>query len=244
MDKTSLGDRMKYHEDEKREYLSVNDPIILRIDGKAFHTYTKRCDKPVDGKLSTAFRLATNFTCREIQQCMFAYSQSDEISILLSGWDNTTSDVWFGGNVQKIASVSASIFTVYFNEMIHTLFDGKGKEMAFFDARCWNVPKTEVENYFIWRQFDARCNSISSYARSFYSHKQLLNKKIPDLLKMMEEENGFIWKNLPSDLKWGFTSIKKKDNLKRMDWKIDLNVPDFVSERDYFQKYIWSQMEK
>ncbi len=115
--------------------------------------------------------------------------------------------------------------------------------MANFDARCWNVPKEEVENYFIWRQADAHRNSVSSYARSFYSHKELLNKKMPDLLSMMEEKK-FVWENLPSDLKWGFTCIKKKDKLERVDWKIDLNIPDFVEERDYFKKYIWSQLEQ
>ena len=118
MDKTSLGDRMKGYEDNTRKYLNPNEPIMIRIDGKAFHTYTKQFDKPVDNRFAMTIRLATVSTCLEIQQCMFGYSQSDEISILLNGWDNQNSEVWFGGNVQKIASVSTSIFTAHFNSII------------------------------------------------------------------------------------------------------------------------------
>ncbi|MEM4260957.1 MAG: tRNA(His) guanylyltransferase Thg1 family protein, partial [Candidatus Woesearchaeota archaeon] len=156
MKKSSIDDRMKRYENVNRYSLIRRTPVIIRLDGKAFHSFTKDLDKPFDEDLHNTFKQTVFYLVSQIQGAVFAYTQSDEISILLRDWDTLTTDAWFDYNIQKMASVSASIVTAKFNMLWH-----KSNKIAFFDSRVFNLPKEEVCNYFIWRQQDATKNSIN-----------------------------------------------------------------------------------
>lgn len=169
----NLGDRMKRYESVTRHFLVPKLPVILRLDGKAFHTFTRNCEKPFDSSLNHAFVVATHQLLNEIQGSAFAYHQSDEVSILVTDFSSLDAEQWFGGNVQKIISVASSIFTAHFNAN----YRYKRDTLAYFDCRVFQLPNTvEVVNYFRWRNKDCWRNAISGIAQTMYSDKELHGK--------------------------------------------------------------------
>ncbi len=165
-----LGDRMKgNYENRYRVYLTRRTPVIMRLDGKAFHTLTKGCHKPFDHDLHCCMRAAACAVLAEVQGAQCAYIQSDEVNILLTDYRRLDTEAWFDYNIQKIVSVAASICSVAFS-----LAYGK---VGIFDCRAFNIPEKEVCNYFIWRQKDWERNSLFMLANSFLSAKELHKKK-------------------------------------------------------------------
>lgn len=246
----TLSDRMKDYEVVSDYRLTKRTPVIVRIDGKAFHTYTKGLDKPFDNILSEAM----NYVCRKlietIQGCKFAYTQSDEISLLLTDWDKSTTDCYFNYRVQKMVSVLASSVTMYFNQYIVSkvlcwqkseselskeLFDKWVAKAgcAIFDARAYNLPKEEVCNYFIWRQEDASRNSIQSLGRSKFSFKQMLNKKNNEVQDMLFNEYDINWNFIDTKWKRGFAVYRDEDSIKS-----DFEIPLFKQNRAFIDKYL------
>lgn len=194
----SLGNRMKNnYEDRYRIKLTRRMPVILRLDGKAFHTLTRNCKKPFDDVFIDCMEVASRETCEEIQGAKCGYTQSDELSILLTDFDSLETDAWFDYNLQKMVSVTASIMTMAFNN-VYPSSNGK----AYFDCRAFNVPKEEVANYFIWRQKDWLRNSLSMFARSFFSQKELMNRSASDVHEMLHTK-GENWVKLDDRLKNG-----------------------------------------
>lgn len=117
MDRTTLGDRMKNnYENITRYYLTRRMPVIIRIDGKAFHTFTRGFKKPFDDVLVKTMQDTMRYLCENIQGCVLGYTQSDEISLVLTDYAELTTDAWFGNNLQKMCSVSASMATLAFNK--------------------------------------------------------------------------------------------------------------------------------
>src|SRR5271166_1882089 len=187
MSKDSLGDRMKVFEGAYRIGLPIRMPVIIRVDGKAFHTYTAGCKKPFDAGLMECMNLTAMELCKELQGCQMAYVQSDEISLLLTNYQTFDTQSWFDNNLQKMVSVAASIAGVTFtmnSDKVWGFDEYYGlpiQRPAYFDARAWVLPKEEVTNYFLWRQQDATRNSVQMLAHSLYSHKQLNNKNSSEL---------------------------------------------------------------
>lgn len=172
----SLGDRMKGYENIARNYLARRIPVIIRVDGKAFHTFTRGMEKPFDRILMTTMQKTMKYLCENIQGCVFGYTQSDEITLVLTDYATITTDAWFGYNIQKMCSVAASMATLAFSntyaaelwknfpEAMRSSDNGKNKYIetlvakmgtAMFDARVFSIPKDEVCNCLIWRQQDA-----------------------------------------------------------------------------------------
>jgi tRNA(His) 5'-end guanylyltransferase len=208
--KDPLGDRMKdFYEDRTRYKLARRTNTIIRIDGKAFHTFTKGLDRPFDRGLIEDMDKTAEFLCQNIQGAKFAYVQSDEISILITDYDDIDTHAWFDGNLQKMVSIAASLATAKFNQlrMARACSDSDGDlaekmlanleieqfKLAMFDARVFQIPyQEEAINYFIWRQQDATRNSISSVAQSLYSAKELNGKKTSDMQEMIFQK-GINW---------------------------------------------------
>ncbi len=239
-----LGNRMKEnYENRTRYFLPRRTYTIIRLDGKAFHTFTRGMKKPFDQDFIDMMDSTAKFLCEEIQGAQMAYVQSDEISILLTDFDKITTDSWFDSNLQKMASVSASMAAAFFNNV--NVFNHS--DLAFFDARVFTIPDpVEVENYFVWRQKDATRNSIAMTAQSLYSHKQLEGKSQVDQMDMIHEK-GQNWNDLPAGFKRGRTIYQKKTNTMSAD-SFDQTVytskewviitPDFLKEREIFKEII------
>lgn len=117
MDKTSLGDRMKCYENAFRYYLPKRMPIIIRIDGRAFHTFTRGFNRPFDEVLMSTMQQTAKTLCEQVAGCKMAYVQSDEISLLVTNDDTLETQPWFDNNLQKLVSLTASIATLSFNKI-------------------------------------------------------------------------------------------------------------------------------
>lgn len=183
--KDSLGDRMKNnYENISRTKLMRRTPVIMRLDGKAFHTLTRECKKPFDDKFSMAMKETARAVLEEAQGSQFAYVQSDEISILFTDYATHETQAWFDYNIQKMCSVAASIASVTFTKEF--------MKTGYFDCRVFNIPREEVINYFIWRQQDWQRNSVQMLARSEYSQKELQHKTVPMMHDMLKEK-GIDW---------------------------------------------------
>ena len=204
--KDSLGDRIKQYEECFNYKFTNRLPVIIRIDGKAFHTWTKKtkCIKPFDEKLINLMSNTTKYLCENISGCVLGYCQSDEISLCLINSQTNQTQSWFDNRIQKIVSVSSSLATYYFNT--NNPFDNKIP--ALFDSRAFILPENEVVNYFIWRQRDATRNSISSLAQSLYSHKELMNKTSDEKQELCFQK-GHNWNDLPVSNKRGVLVYKK-----------------------------------
>ena len=224
MKKDSLGDRMKQYEGIPRINLMRRNPVIIRIDGKAFHTFTRGFRRPFDDILIESMQETMKYLCENIQGCKIGYCQSDEISLLLVDYENINTAAWFDYQVQKMCSIAASMATLAFNrafeEIVEALnFDWpmeveginsdylsalyRAREKgAMFDARCFSIPKEEVCNYFLWRQNDCVRNSIQMVAQANFSHKQLQNKSCDELQEMLWQEKNINWND--------FETVKKR----------------------------------
>lgn len=226
----SLGDRMKgNYENRTRISLPRRTYTIIRLDGKSFHTYTKGLNKPFDEGFVNDMAETTKYLCENIQGCKFGYVQSDEISLLLTDFDTLATDAWFDGNIQKIASVSSSMATAKFNmlrlgetmklmEKDEIYLKPKGikefEKLATFDSRVFTIPsRTEVINYFVWRQQDAVRNSIQGLAQSKFSHKELEGKNTSVLQEMMFQKDGTNWDKLDDKLKRGSMVVRVNEEL-------------------------------
>lgn len=226
-----LGDRMKGYEEPTKQTLTRRTPTIIRVDGKAFHTWTKqaKCERPFDSKLHYAMLRTTCSLMDEVQNAAVAYTQSDEISVLLTDWTNLDTEQWFAGSVQKIASVSASIATAVFNMWMESY---SRLNPALFDARVFQLPKEEVANYFIWRQKDALRNSVSMLGRAHFSHRELQGKSTEDI-KMMLHQKRISWADCEQWQLMG--SVVTKNTTGGLD---EIDTPIFTENRDYIEDWL------
>lgn len=266
--KDSLGDRMKeYYENRAKTYLTRRTPVIIRLDGKAFHSFTKGFKRPYDEVFHEAMNNTMKYLCANIQGCKLGYTQSDEITLLLTDYTTLTTDAWFGYGVQKMCSVAASMATLMFNKYfrtaVNTYFAGKAMDEyqktmclardkgAMFDARCFNIPKEEVTNCFIWRQQDATRNAIQMLGQTYFAHKELQNKSSSDIQDMLMLQKGINFNDMPVEFKRGICCIKetKYEPMVRIDgnvggvsvttnWVLDKNIPIFTQNREYVERFI------
>ena len=252
----SLGDRMKGYENAYRLYLPRRLPVIIRVDGRAFHTFTKGFQRPFDEVLAQAMRETAIALCKEISGAKLAYTQSDEISILVTNNDTLETQPWFDNNLQKLVSLSASTATLAFDKAFYwatVTYKGDGQmfqvyakasKTATFDSRAFVLPPDEVANYFIWRQQDATRNSIQMVAQTLYSHKELQNKNCDDLQEMIFKK-GINWNEYEPWQKRGIC-VRKNDialiaggkEILRGTWEPDFNTPVFTQDRNYINNLL------
>lgn len=248
----ALGDRMKnQYEDRTRLLLPRRTYTIIRVDGKAFHSFTaySHCERPFDKQLMGLMDDTAKALCQQIQGAKFAYVQSDEISILLTDFEKPTTEAFFDGNIQKITSVAASIATATFNRQLQKLAEVTGDKLKFhnkagnlltalFDARVFTIPDpVEVANYFIWRQQDASRNSVQMVARSLYSHKELDGKNMAEMHDLMFAQ-GVNWNDLPATHKRGRLVARVQNaEQQNLPWPV-LPPPVFTQEPEFLKNLI------
>lgn len=254
----SIADRMKGYENISRIYLTKRCPVIIRIDGKTFHSFTRGFKRPFDTALMDAMAETAKYLCDNITGCKLAYTQSDEISLLLTDYETTETAPWFENNLQKLVSVSASMATLAFNksfaqkyaalasqtpddkEYLSTLSKAVNKG-ATFDSRAFVLPRDEVANYFIWRQQDATRNSILMVAQSLYTHKEIQGIKCDALQDKMFVERGVNWNDFPTRQKRGTCVIRRtvvQNGAERRRFVIDDDIPIFTKNRDYINALV------
>ena len=274
--KDSLGDRMKENYEARFKYrLLRRTPVIVRIDGKAFHTFTRGFNKPFDKVLSNAMDRTMKQLCESIQGCVFGYTQSDEITLVLNDYRTLDTSAWFDYEVQKLCSVTASMATAYFNKNFLAEVDSFYESMeedepsdflekyriadprktmgfyeaysraadrtAMFDARCFNIPESEVANCVIWRQQDASRNSVEMVGRTYFSDKELFKKNCSNIQDMLMEKHNVNWNDFPARYKRGCACYKtdvSENEDGRGKWAVDYDMPIITKDREYVEKWV------
>jgi tRNA(His) guanylyltransferase len=234
----SLGDRMKGYELATRACLPRRLPVIVRVDGKAFHTYTRNLASPFDHAFIDAMDRVAVRLCENMDGAAVAYVQSDEISILMHGYRRHESQPWFDNEIQKIVSVSASLAAGAMTQLSAGLFGDI--RPAAFDARAFVLPEAEVCNYFVWRQQDATRNSIQMLGRSLYSHRECNGKNTSELQEMCFQR-GHNWNDLAVHLRRGRCVVREtyqKDEVTRSRWVADREPPIFTKDRSYIERHL------
>ncbi len=200
-DRTALGDRMKRYEAAYRTVLPRRTYTVIRVDGRAFHSYLRAATKPFDEQFMADMDAVAEALCQEITGSAFAYTQSDEISILVTDFATEQTEPWFGGVVAKLLSVSASLATAVLNE--------RRPGRALFDSRIFTLSDpVEVANYFLWRQRDAVRNSISMAAQAHFSHQQLHGVSTGGMQELLWSEAGVNWNDYPDGCKRGRVAVR------------------------------------
>lgn len=244
--KDSLGDRMKgFYEDAYRICLPRRMPMIIRLDGKAFHTLTRGLEKPWDRRFVETMARTAEALCKEVGNCKLAYVQSDEISLLCLDYDKLETEAWFGRNLQKMVSVSAGLATKYFNEFAEV---EKLDRTGTFDARAFVLPVAEVANYFLWRQQDCVRNSIQGLAQAKFSHKELQGLSCNKLQEKLFRERGINWgEDVPTHLKRGICveKIVPKPDLADLAprWTVNYEIPRFEENRYFIERHLEPKSE-
>ena len=240
MDNSDLANRMKtFYEQIPKTKLMRRTPVIIRIDGKAFHTFTRGFNRPFDEILIKTMQETTKYLCENIQGCVLGYTQSDEITLVLVDYQRFETSAWFDYEIQKICSISASMATMAFNKFFRRNVeafrynDGENfdrgtedglekynllqtylkalEKGAMFDARVFNIPKEEVTNCIYWRQLDASRNSIQMVGQANFSHKELHCKTCNDIQDMLMLQKNINWNDFPTHQKRGTCVIKSDE---------------------------------
>lgn len=203
-DKTALGDRMKRYEAAARSVLPRRTYALLRADGRAFHGYLRDAAKPYDELLMADMDAVAAALCAEISGAVFAYAQSDEISVLVTDFGSTGTEPWFGGGVQKVCSIAAATATA-------ALISRRGLDrLPTFDARVFTIADpVEVANYFVWRQRDAVRNSIQMAGQTYFSHRELHGVSTGQIQERLFAEHGINWNDYPDGCKRGRVVVKE-----------------------------------
>lgn len=235
MDTSDLAERMKGYEKRNRYYLQRRMPVILRLDMRAGHSFTKGFERPFDEVFIKSMQETAQYLCENIQNCKLSYQQSDEITLLLVDYDKLNTDCFFDYRVDKLCSIAASMATMAFNNIFSKYVKEFDLELAYndngidteenrklweiykkainkgamFDARCFNIPKEEVTNLIYWRQLDASRNSIQMVGQANFSHKELQNKSCNDIQDMLMTQKGINWNDFPTYQKRGSCCVKE-----------------------------------
>ena len=235
----SLGARMKQnYELPFRTILPWRMPVIVRLDGRCFHTFTRQVGavRPFDDTFIDNMADLALYLCKGVATMQFAYVQSDEISLLLHPYKRLTSQPWFGNEVQKIVSVSAGLASQWFSRAYNA--------EAVFDSRVFVLPEAEVCNYFVWRQQDAVRNSIAMLAQAHFSPQQLHGKDVREQQSMLLEK-GVEYGHLPTCQQRGFCVVRGAGGrgMADDDWAIEWQPPLFKEDRQYVERWLATEDE-
>jgi tRNA(His) 5'-end guanylyltransferase len=194
----------KRAEHAHRTYLPGNSYAVIRVDGKGLSKYTRSLVRPFDAEFSADMQATALYLAQQVQGAVAAYTQSDEISVVLSDLSSTDTQLWFGGQVQKVVSIAAALATAKFNSL------RPEHGLAVFDGRTHPLDgQEEVAGYLRWRQEDAMKNSVGMLASHHISHRQLQGVSVERRKRMLLEEDGVDWDQLPQHLRQG-TLIRRE----------------------------------
>jgi tRNA(His) 5'-end guanylyltransferase len=225
-DKTTLGDRMKAYEQPSTSRKAFKgQPLIVRLDGKNFHTFCKGLKRPFDERLSALMVEVTKYLV-ETFQARIGYTQSDEITLVWHYQPHETAEYPFAGRFQKMESLLAAYATAFFNTHLSFHLPEKAGAMPVFDARAFVAPnEREAYHTVLWRQQDCTKNAISMAAQSMFSHKSLQGLHGPEMQERMWKEKGVNFNDYPAAFKRG-TFVSRAKVLRVLDEAELARIPE------------------
>ena len=201
---------------------------IIRVDGRAFHTFTKPYkskEQPFCPAIIDAMKAAVEALINEFCPVV-VYSQSDEITVVID-----PAKVPFGRKCHKLNSIAASVATAAFNMYLVKNGLNRTSKPATFDARAYGASTEDVLKVLRWRQRDAIKNSISAVARVAYSHKELEGKNSTEKIAMLAEK-GIQWESYPHRCIYGMTAFRVTKQVSLdLTWLREQGTPEYVIEK-------------
>lgn len=229
----NLKEKCEYYRNLNDTRLVPNSYVMVMCDGRAFSKGIKtRFKKPFDEDFIQIMNETAEYICANVQGCKMAYTQSDEISIIITDFEDINSDSFFGFRNCKLLSIISSLATAKFNQLMtkylfNKRFD-KYQEFSIdeisnfidninlyqFDCKCWNIPSyNDVFSWFLYRQIDCVRNSKQQAAQTYLSHKELLGNDTDSQIKMLKEKKGIDWHSDYNDgMKYGRFIYKEKEH--------------------------------
>jgi len=237
----SLEERMQRYESVFEGIVQPRTPIIVRLDGSNFSSYTEQLDsKPFNRKFIALMDKTAHEVCSRVQSVKFAYVASDEISLLIHPYKRFTSEPPFGGRIQKIVSITAGIASAFFTMNSWMLWKnddsidaGQYIDPAYFDARVFTMPENEVANYFVWRQRSYIRNAISGFARTVFSANDLFKKNSDEMLQMMKA-SGHDFNELSATMQRGRAILYRNSG----GYCSIYDTPKFSENRNMFEEML------
>jgi tRNA(His) guanylyltransferase len=198
-----LDDRCKRYELAEAGRSAMRGlPLLARLDGRAFHTFTRGLRRPFEPGMSTSMIETTRYLVQEMT-ALIGYTQSDEITLAWYEPSSSTSEYAFSGRFQKLASVLAGLASAKFVQLVAKHLPSKADETPCFDCRVWQVPTlADAADVFVWREDDASKNSVSMAASAHYSDAELDGKNGSQKQEMLFGK-GVNWNDYPSFFKRG-----------------------------------------
>lgn len=254
-----LKNEMKCYEESSVQKLTAKIPVFVKLNVCSYRPATKDLNKPYDEIFAKSMQHTMKRICEEAHGAIFAYSNFDEITVILTDYHKPNSNAWFGYDVQKLCSIVSSVATIEFNMEFRRLVDefkqkynGARKEEKLsaykntadsyikFSAVCFNVPENRVCDMMYLIQKECTKNVIQSIGRMYFENSDLVGKCNDEVLEMLRENFGIDWLSLPVELKRGVACTKGVNPFsKKKDWCIDKHMPLLVEfNQDYIQKIL------
>jgi tRNA(His) guanylyltransferase len=197
----SLLAKYKAFESAVETHLPPKTLAVIRLDGKAFHTFTKHFARPFDAHFAATMDAVGAHLCDVVDGALFAYVQSDEISVVFSDLANPGTQMWAGGRVQKMVSIAAANATAKYMTVSPTAL------FPIFDARVHTLESLdEAREYIVWRRSDATKNAITMAANTLHSHKALMGLTTSDRRELLR---GTEHESLPDEFLNGRLIVKE-----------------------------------
>lgn len=228
----SLKEKCEYYRGLNDSRLLPNSYVIVFLDGRSFSKNIKnKMKKPFDENFIRMMNETAEYICANVQGCCFAYTQSDEISLILTDFGDANSDAFFGYRNCKMLSIIASLATAKFNQlMLKYHFNSVSKygsefniseivgqidyhPLYQFDSKVWNVPSyNDAIAWILYRQIDCVRNSKQQAAQTYLSHKELMGKDTDKQVELLKEKSGIDWNTDYNDgMKYGRFIYKEKE---------------------------------
>lgn len=237
-----LGDYMKELElVEGSRKAELGKPVIARLDGRAFHTFTKGLTRPFDENLTKLMQATTKYLVEQTG-AIVGYTQSDEITLIWYLPENALQQYIFGGRYQKMCSTLSAIATAFFNANLEKYLPSKVGSLPSFDARVWQVP-TLHDAYLslLWRERDAIKNSITMVALSKFPHNTLQNVN-GSVKKAMLREIGDPWENYDSCYRKG-SYFKRVHEMRALTDEEKSRIPEKFRNDELVERHPVKQVE-
>jgi len=234
----NLKEKCNYYRDLTDYRILPNSNILVMLDGKNFSTLVKNhFKKPFDDDFIDMMNKTAKFLCNNVQGVKFAYTQSDEISLLITDYDTQETDTPFGGRLCKLQSILASLATSEFNRQFilnklsnkfvdsgdvdvtfAEVYDEINKmKLAQFDCKVWVVPnKNDVYAWFLYRQIDCIRNSKQQTAQTYLSPKDLMSRNTDEQVELCKAKSGVDWCAFADQYRFGRFVYKKETTESRL----------------------------
>ena len=240
----NLKEKCEFYRSLTDYKLMPNSYVLAMVDGHCFSKMIKnKFDKPFDDMFIKMMNETAKYLCENIQGAKFAYTQSDEISILITDFDTPMTDSFFGFRLCKMQSLIAAMATAKFNQIYVKLvndykgfnlkkFDMKEYPTYTFDCKVWTVPNAnDAYAWFLYRQTDCIKNSKAQTAQAYLSHKSLVGLTSDEMIIKLKDEKGIDWNKFENDKKYGRV-------IKKVETPMEKDLPN--GEHISFVRNVWT----